>query len=196
MSVRRCMQKKNFIYVIVAVCVLIGGLLFAINRRSNMNTTMAYETVVTSEALADKETETQLVGVYICGAVNNEGMYYLTDRQRIADVVKMAGGMKADANTKSVNLAEYVTDGLKIYIPTIDEEGNLSESEKANNGLVNINIADIQLLMTLPGIGEARAKAIVDYREKNGLYGSIEDIMQVSGIKNAAFDKIKELICV
>ena len=112
--------------------------------------------------------------------------------------------MSADADSDSINLTCEVTDEMKIYIPRIgeSESNDLNESaewncdDKTDNQKININTANEDELTKLPGIGQSRAKAIVEYREKNGRYNNIRDIMNISGIKQAMFDKIKDLISV
>ena len=135
---------------------------------------------------------------------------------RVIDGVNQAGGLLPQAAADYVNLAAIVSDGDKIWIPTVEEiETFLTEgqevpyitSSKAGAGLgmdtfsnspakININTADKELLCTLPGIGSTRADSIISYREQNGNFSTIEDIMKVSGIKDSSFQKIKEYISV
>ncbi len=141
----------------------------------------------------------QPVVVHVCGAVMQPGVYELSKGSRIAQAVDVAGGFAEDADESYVNLAELLTDGTQIYIPTKEEALVLrQESQEVGNssGKVNINTADKALLCTLPGIGETRATDIIAYRQKNGGFSSIEDIMKVSGIKEAGFQKIKDKIVV
>ncbi|MBP3340000.1 MAG: helix-hairpin-helix domain-containing protein [Lachnospiraceae bacterium] len=134
--------------------------------------------------------------VYIVGEVINPGVYMFDEEVRVNDVVQSAGGFTENAAKEYINLAKKVVDGEQIIIYSIEEIESSLMSQNSGGKLVNINTANKELLMTLPGIGESRAKDIINYREKNGSYSSIEDIMKVSGIKEAAFDKIKELITV
>lgn len=135
--------------------------------------------------------------VYVCGAVQNPGLVTLPAGSRAGDAVDMAGGMTGEADTAYVNLASLVEDGEKIFIPTKDEVLVFEKAQEAQeNGLVNINTADRAALCTLPGIGESRAADIIAYREKNGSFNTIEDIMKVPGIKTSAFDKIRDRISV
>lgn len=142
------------------------------------------------------------VFVYVCGNVVNPGVYEAAEGARVYELIDMAGGVTQDGCVEALNLAEHVFDGQKLYVPDYDEydftENIVSQAGGTGqgNGLVNINEAGLELLMTLPGIGKSRAQAIIDYRESCGRFGSIEDIMQVSGIKESAFSKIKEYICV
>lgn len=151
--------------------------------------------------------------VYICGAVNAPGVYTLNSDSRVSDGIVAAGGVSNDACEEALNLAESLKDGCKIYVPTKEEVGDkplFSDSVVNGSGLgvavsdslgsgkkaVNINVADIDELMTLTGIGESRAKSIVEYRQKNGAFKNISEIMKVSGIKESSFNKIKDEITV
>ena len=147
------------------------------------------------------------IKVYVCGAVQRPDVYEISADSRIVDAVSAAGGFAIDAYPEAMNLAETVSDGSRIYVPTKEEvdalavvysdtgsetSGTMSDS----TGRVNINTATLEELTTLPGIGDTRARAIIDYREQNGAFGNIEDIMQVTGIKEKSFSKIKDSICV
>jgi len=168
------------------------------------NESTEQETGIKQESFPVEENGTasqdmQPVVVHVCGAVMQPGVYELEKGSRIAQAVDMAGGFAEDADESYVNLAELLTDGTQIYIPTKEEALVLKqESQEMGNssGKVNINTADKALLCTLPGIGETRATDIIAYRQKNGGFSSIEDIMKVSGIKEAGFQKIKDKIVV
>ena len=115
--------------------------------------------------------------------------------------MELAGGFTEEAAQDSLNLAAYVKDGDKITVYSKEEAeksfvGNMEQPDMTDGEYVNINTADKKTLMTLPGIGESKADAIISYREKNGMFSSIEDIMNISGIKQGAFDKIKSLITI
>ena len=166
--------------------------------------------------------ETKTLVVHICGAVSAPGVYELPAGSRIIDVVEAGGGFLPEADEACCNLAEEIVDGCQIYIMTKSESCADGQTEKKagiqtspdsdmqttdrnvrsnsatalENGLVNLNTADVAALMTLPGIGESRAKAIISYREQHGAFAKIEDIMKISGIKQAAFSKIKDKITV
>ena len=135
--------------------------------------------------------------VHICGAVINPGVYQVPAGTRVYQALELAGGSSDDAYLSGINLADKLADGQKVYIPYEGEnaEGILStDSGDVQSVMININTASEAELMTLPGIGQSRAKDIINYRVKNGLFESIDDIMKVSGIKEAAFEKIKDLI--
>ena len=119
---------------------------------------------------------------------------------RISRLLELAGGATEDADLTSVNLAREVSDGEQIIIASTKAGTAASNVPSAASGeatgLININLADKAALMSLPGIGEVRAQAIISYREKNGSFKKIEDIKKVSGIKDGSFEKIKDLITV
>ena len=166
--------------------------------------------------------EAKTLVVHICGAVSAPGVYELPAGSRIIDAVEAGGGFLPEAEEACCNLAEEIVDGCQIYIMTKAESCADGQTEKKagiqtspdsdmqttdrnarsnsapalENGLVNLNTADVAALMTLPGIGESRAKAIISYREQHGAFAKIEDIMKISGIKQAAFSKIKDKITV
>ena len=128
--------------------------------------------------------------VYICGAVENAGIYEFTKGTRLFELIEQAGGLDEEADADAVNLAMEVTDAQQIRIPYIGED------IAAGNDLIDINKADIKELCAIPGIGESRAAAIIDYREQNGGFKDIEELKNISGIKDATFNKIKPYICV
>ena len=143
------------------------------------------------------EARDTMIRVYVCGAVANPGVVEIPQGSRVDDALEAAGGFGAEAGREAVNLADWVSDGQKLYFPKEGEalEEIAAEAESAP-GLVNINTADVAALCTLPGIGESRARDIISYREANGGFGACEDIMKVSGIKTAAYEKIKDKITV
>lgn len=135
--------------------------------------------------------------VHICGEVEKPGVYELAEGSRVFQAVEAAGGFTAEASQSSMNLAETIADGMQIVILSKEEaEAVQAAEEESAAGLVNINQASKEQLMALPGIGESRAEDIIRYREESGGFQRIEDIMKVSGIKDAAFQKIKDSIAV
>lgn len=159
-----------------------------------------------------EETEDRTsVYVHVCGAVANPGVYEMPSDSRIFQALEAAGGINADAAAEYINQAVTVTDGQRIYVPTKQEaeaanagaaglgtdtadlwkESSQAETQ-TDDGKVNLNTADETELMTIRGIGEARAQDIIAYREANGGFRSIEEIMNVPGIKEATFEKIKD----
>ena len=131
--------------------------------------------------------------VQVSGAVNSPGVYELSGEPRIFHAILMAGGLREDADVSSLNQAEKISDGQKIVIKTRDEAA-MEAAVSANDGKVNINTADAKTLMTLPGIGESKANSIIKYRESKGSFNSIEDIKNISGIKDGVYNKIADSI--
>ncbi|MCL2461506.1 MAG: helix-hairpin-helix domain-containing protein [Defluviitaleaceae bacterium] len=144
------------------------------------------------------------VTVYITGEVVNPGVYEVDAGSRVNDVLNLAGGGAGDADLTRINLATIVADGMQITVPKAggDETAPAPIStaqgpeETLSDGPVNINTADEALLETLPGVGPATAKDIIDYRTSHGAFKKIEDIMNVSGIGEKKFEKLKDLITV
>ena len=158
--------------------------------------------------------------MYVCGEVKNEGVYTLEEGSRIIDAIMEAGGYTVDASETYLNLAAGLSDSQMIYVPSKEEvkSGTISDAPQmmsgavggteistvgvpadgsgSGNGMVNINSATKEQLMTLPGIGESKADKIIAYRESNGGFSSTEEIMQISGIKDGLYNKVKDKICV
>lgn len=175
-----------------------------------------------SEAVSDKETQPEMIYVDVCGAVANPGVFQLAAGSRVFQAIEAAGGYLPEAALTCVNRAGVLTDGQQLYILTQEEmeRQGLDSAEMAgasdgqmngsagtgqNTGMtaqvqqdnrININTADEAQLTTLTGIGATRAQAIIAYREENGPFAAIEDIMNVQGIKEGTFAKIKDEIVV
>ena len=216
------MNRKNVILTVLFLLCL--NLFTGCNQGNKVEVTGSYDistneetdvqqSVKSSEPDSDESKENdnsssdtnENIIVYVCGAVNVPGVYTLTSKQRIADAVSAAGGFSDDAQTDAVNLAGIPCDGDKIRIPfqgeEINENNSAEEQDSENNSeikddRININTADKSLLMSISGVGEAKADAIISYREKNGNFKAVEEIMNIEGIKEGVFNKIKDKICV
>lgn len=175
-----------------------------------------------SEAVSDKEMQQAMIYVDVCGAVANPGVFQLAAGSRVFQAIEAAGGYLPEAALTCVNRAGVLTDGQQLYILTQEEmerqgldpaemsgasdgQMNGSAGTGQNTGMtaqvqqdnrININTADEAQLITLTGIGATRAQAIIAYREENGSFAAIEDIMNVQGIKEGTFAKIKDEIVV
>ncbi len=163
-----------------------------------------------SEIDAEIESVPQQVYIYLCGAVALPGVYSLREGSRLYEAVELAGGLTGDADENCLNMARQIVDGEQVRILTLDEaaalremgayqypaEANASSESSQRSGLVNINTATAEELTSVSGIGASRAQAIIDYREQNGRFGSIEDIKNVDGIKDGLFSKIKDKITI
>ena len=167
--------------------------------------------------------EEQTIFVHVCGAVKNPDVYELPAGSRVYEAVQKAGGFTENADSSYVNQAQILPDGVKLVIPTVEEtaamgsdidgeglvgivedrsrvDGQSTSSatvggqSDASDGKININTASEAELCNIPGIGATRAAAIVAYRQEKGGFSSIEDIMNVSGIKEGTYEKIKDSI--
>lgn len=147
------------------------------------------------------------IRVHIAGAIVRPGVYELPEDSRVLDAVEAAGGFVAEADKTALNLAAIVEDAERLDIPyaagfTPEADSGFvvvstgTPSSSAGEGLVNINTASLDELDTLPGIGPTTAQRIIDYRNDNGPFGSIEDIVNVAGIGPATYDELKDLITV
>lgn len=167
------------------------------------------ETPGAEEARTDTA-QPEVIYVQVTGAVRAPGVYELPAGSRVFEAVQRAGGMTGDAASESLNQALEVSDGQMIVLYTtaewelMKEDAGVSGAQNAaaenvpesepDDGRVNINTAGLEELCTISGIGESRAQSIITYREQNGAFGSVEEIMNVSGIKEGLFQKIKDKI--
>lgn len=154
----------------------------------------------------------EVLVVHICGAVNEPGVYELPEGSRIYQAVLAAGGFCEEADRDFLNQAQVIGDGSRIYVPTKEEaaladegmqefisngmESADEEHDMTNGGLININTASKEELCNLSGIGSGKAESIINYRRENGNFRTIEEIMNVEGIKDGLFQKIKDKITV
>ena len=228
-------KKQKIIIAMIGSMLIIAVLYYIYTKEENENVISAEENVIENiiaDAEESEETtkeEINKIIVHVSGAVNKEGIVELEENSRIADAISQAEGLKENADTKNINLAFKLEDGMKIYIPTIGE--NIEENElndqsqnksmsdetskyvtsasgvvqeeqtkgttqQSKNQKININTATQTELETLPGIGPSTSLKIVNYREEKGKFKSIEEIKEVSGIGDAKYENIKDLICV
>lgn len=205
-------MKRLFVLLVVGCIIFSGCGEKEIIDVKGMDTVEAAEIVEATQKVTtqqDVQTEpSQQVVVFVCGEVKKPGVYELDEDSRIIDAISLAGGYTEDACDLYLNLAGAVNDEQKIYVPSKMEveEGLLTSEEmsglenvnnagKAGETRININKATKEELMTLPGIGESKAEKIIAYREENGVFASPEGIMQISGIKDGLYNKIKDRIC-
>lgn len=151
--------------------------------------------------------------IHVCGEVKNPGVYTLSEKSRVVDAIEAAGGFTKEAAEDAFNQAALITDGQRIYVPNKKEVETLSDAEVAevvfsnplgqekndgssNKTKVNINKATKEELMTIPGIGEAKAESIISYRTEQGNFTTIEELQNISGIKSAVFNRMKDFITV
>ena len=201
------MQKINRKTIIIILIIMAITLIYYIYSTKENEEIESFEQ--TNEIIQnDTEMEEikEKIKIHIAGAVNKEGLYELEEEQRIADAIEIAGGLKNDADLSDINLASKLEDGMKIYIPTVNETTNEnintentyatqnSNTQEKATDKININTASESELDTLPGIGPSTALKIIKYREETGKFKSIEDIKEVSGIGESKYEQIKDLI--
>lgn len=149
---------------------------------------------------SEKEKSTENIFVYVCGAVQKPGVYELLSGQRICDAIAAAGGLSEQAAGDSLNQAEVLSDGQMLRVLTTEEaaaatvQPGQETAESSRDGRVDINTADASALMSLPGIGQSKADAIIAYRNKHGAFKAPEELMNISGIKEGVYQKIKDSI--
>jgi len=200
-------REKIIISLFIIVIFLIIGSKFFLNQASKpvivdfeQNNIEDSKILEESEELKEKAENPREIVVDVCGEVNNPGVIRLREGDRVVDAVNVVGGLLETADRKMVNLARIVQDGEQIYIPKIGE--NIQELESSNQssgvskyGKVNINKASQSELESLNGIGQVLAQRIIQYREENGAFKNIEDIIKVSGIGTKKYEAIKDSIC-
>lgn len=214
-------NKKEFFIKLGCICIIIIISVFLILfysqkedenevydiffENDNIENTMNLEEKEVSNTI-ESQGDIEKIKVYITGEVNNPGVKEVEEGARIEDIIVLAGGLTEMANISKVNLAYKLEDGQKIYIPNVNEkveeyiteengEGIIENSNKSL-GKININTADIVRLCELPGVGESLANRIIQYREENGKFKSIDDLKNVSGIGEKKFESLREYIVV
>lgn len=133
--------------------------------------------------------------VHVLGAVAAPGVYELGDGDRVLDAIAAAGGRAADADLAAVNLARALKDGEQLVVPRIGDAA-LTASPQVGDGLVNLNTADEATLDTLPRVGPALAQRIIAWREANGGFGSVDDLLSVTGVGEATLAGLRDLVTV
>lgn len=147
------------------------------------------------------------VAIDVKGAVSMPGIYTMSSDERVNDAINKAGGLTEKADAAAVNLAQKVQDEMVIYVPAEGEEAppvqtappvssDSNNKEASSQALININTADSAALQELPGIGESKAQAIIDFRETDGPFSAVDDLKNVSGIGDKTFEKLAPLIAV
>lgn len=147
----------------------------------------------------DREVEAQgasEIYVHVAGAVAAPGLYVLNSGARVIDAVTAAGGLASDAETAAINLARPLADGEQLVVPREGEAPPPPQGGGSAGGLVNINAADAAALEALPGIGPALAARIIAWRESEGPFGAVDDLLAVSGIGPSVLESLRELVTV
>ena len=213
-------NKNNIVFIIVlCIIILFGILIFLINKINDNNEEFYLENIekilneeiknidvkdnVNEERNIDSESK---IVIHIIGEINNPGIVYLKENARIIDAINAAGGITEKGDLNQVNLAYILSDGQKVYIPKLGDEDikivseeagkNVINNENDKNVKININIATIEQIQNLPGIGKAMAERIINYRNEHGKFIKIEDLKNVSGIGDAKLKNIEKYICI
>lgn len=202
--------KQNKIVIIIGILaiVLIGWNVY--NSKEESDVENSTENIVANKENEEK-IEEEMIVVHITGEVKKPGVVRVKEGSRIEDIIEAAGGLTENADITNINLAYVVEDGVKIKIPAVGDDELSKESyiiegmgenfsiaegnvENHSNSLININTATQSELETLPGIGPSIASRIIEYRNQNGKFKTVNDIKNVTGIGNNKFEKIKEFI--
>lgn len=212
------LSKKQKIIFFIILSIMIGVIIYYIysNLYKSDFSFAYYDNSINNDELIEnannssnllENSYSSTITIYICGAVKNSRVVTLNENSRICDAIDAVGGLNDDADLTTINLAYVLEDGEKIYIPTKGEEiieeassiSDLSSSSASNsikNNKININKATQTELESIPGIGPSTALKILNYRNQNGKFSSIEDIKNVSGIGDKKFEKIKDYITI
>jgi competence protein ComEA len=209
-SIRKHVTKEKIIITMLILVISIIGLKLFLSK--NAAKVSQYEEVVltdTTDLIAETEKENNdVVKMYvdIKGAVKLPGMYEVTSDMRVLNVIDMAGGLKEIADDSQVNFSQRIEDQMVIYIPVEGEElsetviagtnSNTANISKDEEGKINLNQATKEELMTLSGVGEKKAEKIIEYREENGSFKTIEDLKNVNGFGEKSFESLEKYISI
>ena len=205
-------------YKIIVICaglgLVLGGCFLlkpstqAPSKETNLQTEV---TTVQRDSASEKEEKSQkekteevveqdLITVDVKGAVKSPGIYDLPVGSRVNDAVQKAGGLTENADSKSLNLAQKISDEALVYVPTKEEttsqETHSNASNTKENKKVNLNKASLEELKQVKGLGGKRAQDIIDHRETNGKFKSVDELKKVSGIGAKTIEKLKEYVTV
>ena len=202
-------------YKIIVICVSLGLILagfFLLKpvaqtpaKESNLQTAVTTVSKDSSDEKEDgnqkeKAVEQDLITVDVKGAVKSPGIYDLPVGSRINDAVQKAGGLTDNADSKSINLAQRISDEALVYVPTKEEatsqESQSNTSSNKESKKVNLNKASLEELKQVKGLGAKRAQDIIDHRESNGKFKSVDELKKVSGIGAKTIEKLKEYVTV
>lgn len=186
------MKGKLFYGLVIGALVVVSGLFYQMDNPSP-ELTIDLRNQEDLPVPGDAAIEPPDIVVYVTGAVREPGIYEVPEGFRLHQVIDMAGGFTEEADDGYLNLARFIFDGEMIDVP-YQRDGTSENGQQSSEAFskISINRAGVEELMTLTGIGASKAEAIIDYRETNGPFQKIEDIMNVNGIKEAMYEKIKD----
>lgn len=190
------LQEKLILGLLVLL--LIGGGFWRAAQHKNpeFGALQAGFTRQTDDTIAPDEQEAEMITVHLVGAVTIPGVYHLPAGSRVYELLEMGGGLTEEADTEGLNQARPLLDGEQVWVGTRVEAGESQRSALSQEGKININRATTTELMALPGIGEVRARQIVEYRDKNGLFTDPRELMDVSGIGEKTYSSLADLITI
>ncbi|MGR9049300.1 helix-hairpin-helix domain-containing protein [Halobacillus faecis] len=186
---------KRYVWIIIVLAVI--SFLYLSNPSNEGDTQLTEVEEVTTQETVKKSTSSGSVKVDIKGEVHNPGVYTMTEETRVDDAIKKAGGMTESADLTSINLAQRIQDEMVIFVAS-DQSSSIEPDEVASptGEKVSINRASASEMETLNGIGPSKAASIIKYREENGPFSSVEDLVNVPGIGEKTLESLKELITV
>ena len=194
MKIKDLDTKTKIIIAIAVAIMLVIVIVYFIKVNTPNNQDELFENEENSEVIENNEK----IMVHVAGEVKYQGVVILKEGQRVVDAIEAEGGETENADLIKLNLSYVLTDGEKLYVPNKEDENKeyvmTGNGEEKEDGLININVATVEDLQKLPGIGESLAERIVMYRTQNGKFNSIEDIKNVTGIGENKFANIKDLI--
>ncbi len=186
-------MKKKFIYLAIIFIFSITGC--KDNSEELLRFKMSEDELEQEDTIEEKsEKKDELLIVHVSGSVKRAGVYQLEKDKRIIDAIEKAGGMLEEADSDALNLAEKIKDGMKIYVPKKGEKPTTSTNLKSQS-YIDLNLAEKEELMTLPGVGEKTADKIIAYREAQP-FEKVEDLLKVSGFGKKKMEALKGLIAV
>lgn len=190
------MKVKNYMFltVLILACSLYGCSVPGLKDSSSDDLLPASSDTEEISELEEDSADGSIY-VYVYGQVLSPGVYEMHKGDRIYQAIEAAGGFTMDADTGSINQAQILQDEQEIFVRSVSEKADISPEGMNADGLIDINTASREQLMSLPGIGEAKADAILTYREEHGRFQSTEEIKNISGIKDGLYNQICDLIC-
>ncbi len=189
-------KQRNLVILIVGIIMAVTFIKGISNREAETYVLSGPDSPLDLEEVPEVLVKQETIIVHIEGQVISPGVYELSADQRVIDAVEAAGGLSEEADRSKVNLAKRIEDEERIYIPAIGEDTVEYEptDSSSSNKKININKANQEELTALPGIGEALANRIINYRQQHGSFKNVEEIRNVSGIGEKKFEDLKDLI--